>query len=165
MPTTRSTASTATQSVLLFIVRLVFAGLLLGRAWWRWAIEGIPGQVERLTSAGVPQPELIAWGTILLEWVGGAMLVLGLLTRLIAALVLVENALVIALIKWPNGLYQADGGFEYNVALCALALVFVTVGASHAGIDSLLFRRRRNRAGADDGIDDLYQPKLGSTRI
>lgn len=159
----QSTASTATQSFLLLIARLGFAGVLVGRFWWRWQIEGLDAQIARLTEHAIPQPELIAWGTLLLEGVGGAILALGLLTRLVAALVAVENILIIAFIRWPLGLYAAGGGIEYNVTLAALGLVFLAVGARYAGLDALLFRRRGK--AADDTATDLYQPKLGTTQL
>ena len=164
MANTRNTAGTAGQAILLLIARLVFAGLLLGRAWYRWQVEGMAGQVARLEQVAIPQAELIAWGTLVLEALGGALLALGLLTRVVAAFVLVQNVLVIALIKWPNGLWLNDGGFEYNAALAALGLVFLAVGASHASLDALFFGRRR-RATATDTSGDLYQPKLGSTQV
>lgn len=159
----RSAANSATQAFVLLVARLAFAALLLGRAWWRWAIEGMDGQVARLVEFNIPQPELVAWGTVLLEGIGGAMLALGLLTRVVAALVAIENILIIVLIRWGFGLYLNDGGFEYNLALAAIGLVFLAVGTRYAGLDALLFRKRRN-ADEDPGTD-LYQPKLGSTQI
>ena len=44
---TRSTAGTATRSSLLLVARLGFAAILIGRAWFRWQIEGMPSQVAR----------------------------------------------------------------------------------------------------------------------
>lgn len=157
----RSTAGTATEAVILLVARLGFAAILLGRAWWRWQIEGMAAQVARLTEAGLPQPDLIAWGTLLLEGMGGAMLALGLFTRLVAAFVALENILIIVFLRWAAGIYLVDGGFEYNLALACLGLVFLAVGARHSGFDSLLFRKRKP-SGKDTGTD-LYQPKLGST--
>lgn len=158
----RSTASTATQSLLLLIARVGFAAILVGRFWWRWKIEGLDAQVARLTEFAIPQPELIAWGTLLLEALGGTMLALGLLTRFVAALVAVQNIIIIAFMRWAMGPYLSSGGFEYNVALAALGLVFLAVGARYAGLDALLFR---SRTKADDEGADLYQPKLGTTQL
>lgn len=157
-----STAGTATQAVVLLIARLGFAVILVARAWWRWQIEGIGAQVTRLTEFGIPQAELVAWGTVLLEGIGGVLLGLGLLTRIVAALVALENILIIVFIRWFSGPFLNDGGFEYNVALACLGLVFLAVGARYAGLDALFFRR--GRRAADAGGDDLYQPKLGSTQ-
>lgn len=158
-----STAGTATQAVVLLIARLGFAAVLIARAWQRWQIEGIDTQIGRLADFGIPQPELIAWGTILLEGMGGALLALGLLTRVVGALVAAQNILIIVFIKWFSGPYLNDGGFEYNWTLAVLGLVFLAVGARYTGLDSLFFRRGRARASDDEGTD-LYQPKLGSTQ-
>ena len=92
------------------------------------------------------------------------MLALGLLTRFVAAMVVIENIAIIALLRWTSGLFANDGGFEYNVALASLGVVFLAVGASHTGLDTLLFGRRRLASLDNEGVD-LYQPKLGSTQL
>lgn len=153
----KSKAGTAFQGFFLLIVRVVFAAILLGRAWWRWSVEGLDKQIEVLTGAGIPQPVIIAWGTLALECIGGVLLALGLLTRLIGLLVLVQNILIIVLIRWPNGPYSTHGGYEYNLALAALGLVFLAFGSFYTGLDGLLFGRKK-----DDGMvypqTDEYQP-------
>ena len=160
---TRSTAGTVVQAIVLLIARLGFAVILVGRAWWRWGVEGMAAQTARIAEFGIPQAELIAWGTLLLEAIGGVLLALGLLTRLVAALVAVENIIVIVIMRWAAGIHLFNGGFEYNLALASLGLVFLAVGASHAGLDAVLFRRRQ--LDASDPGSDLYQPRLGSTQL
>lgn len=161
MSNTGSKLGTASQAILLVIARLGFAAILLGRAWWRWQVEGMDAQVHRLLEFGLPAPEVIAWGTVVLEGIGGAMLALGLFTRVIAALVAIENILIIALLRWASGPYSNNGGFEFNLALACLGIVFFAVGAKYSGLDALLFRRGKK---TDDGSTDLYQPKLGTTQ-
>lgn len=148
----KSKAGTAFQGFCLLMVRVALAAILLGRAWWRWSIEGLDQQIELLTGAGVPQPAIIAWGTLALECIGGVLLALGLLTRLIGLLVLVQNILIIALIRWPNGPYSNYGGYEYNLALAMLGLVFLAFGSFHTGLDGLLFGRKK-----DDELGYHYQ--------
>ncbi|NLA30119.1 MAG: DoxX family protein [Propionibacterium sp.] len=160
MSKTRSAAGTAAQATLLLIVRLVFAAILVARAWSRWQIEGIDVQLERLAQTGLPAPEVIVWGTIALEGIGGVLLAFGLLTRIVAALVATENILIIVFLRWAAGPYINDGGFEYNAALACLGIVFIAVGSSYTGLDGLIFRRTKT----SDGGEDLYQPKLGSTQ-
>ncbi|BEH01892.1 MAG: DoxX family protein [Propionibacterium sp.] len=160
MSNTRSAAGTASQAVLLLIARLGFAAILLGRAWSRWQIEGMDAQIARIAEAGLPAPGVIAWGTVVLEGIGGVLLAFGLLTRLVAALVALENILIIALLRWAAGPFINNGGYEYNLALACLGIVFLAAGASYTGLDSLLFGR--SKRPADNG--DLYQPKLGSTQ-
>ena len=79
-------------------------------------------------------------------------------------MVVIENIAIIALLRWTSGLFANDGGFEYNVALASLGVVFLAVGASYTGLDTLLFGRRRLASLDNEGVD-LYQPKLGSTQL
>lgn len=143
MATSRSVAGTAFQSLFLLIARVVFGLLLLGRAWWRWQYSGIQAQIDVIAASGLPLPTLFAWGTLVLEAMGGALIILGMLTRLTSAFVVAENVLVILWIKWHNGLFLAHGGFEYNAALIGLGIVFFGVGASFTGLDALLFGRKK----------------------
>lgn len=161
MSNTRSAAGTASQAVLFLIVRLGFAAILLARAWWRWQIEGMDAQVARLTDSGLPAPEVLAWGTVALEGIGGMLLVFGLLTRFIGLMVTIENIAIIIFIRWQAGPFLGDGGYEYNIALALLGLTFLAAGAYYTGLDSLFFRPRKKTR--TDESTDLYQPKLGST--
>ncbi|GAA2179772.1 hypothetical protein GCM10009785_07740 [Brooklawnia cerclae] len=154
-------AGTVVRSLLLFIARLAFAAILLAHAWWRWSVAGIDAQTAMLRDHQIPQAEVLAYATIVFEAMAGALLVLGLLTRFVSAVVVIEQALVIALIKLPSGVYLADGGFEYNAALATLGVVFLAVGAHHVGLDALFARGRR----ADRDDDELYQPALGSSQL
>lgn len=158
-----SNAGKAIQAGILLIARLAFAVILVARAWSRWQIEGIDVQIARLVDYGIPQPELVAWGAIVLEGLGGAMLGLGLLTRFVGALIAAQNILIIVFIKWFAGPWLNGGGYEYNAVLACLGLVFLAVGARYTGLDSLLFRRRKDPT--DPGSSDLYQPRLGSTQL
>ncbi|WP_341730035.1 DoxX family protein [Brooklawnia sp.] len=160
MSNTRAAAGTASQAALLLIARLIFAAILVARAWSRWQIEGIDAQVSRLAQANLPAPEILAWGTIALEGIGGVLLAFGLLTRLIATLIATQNILIIVFLRWTAGPFMNAGGFEYNAALACLGIVFLATGASYTGLDSLFFRRRKT----SNESTDLYQPKLGSTQ-
>lgn len=156
----RSTANNVFRATMVLIVRLGVAGLMLAHAWYRWQIEGMASQVDRLAFLGSPFDSLVAWGTIAFEAIGGVMLAIGLLTRLVGLLLAAENVIIGVVLKWNNGLFLADGGFEYNLALALLGLLFVGYGAGATGLDKLIFRRRSQDTGTD-----LYQPKLGTTQI
>ena len=51
------------------------------------------------------------------------------------------QGLVIAWLRWRNGVFQVDGGWEYNLVLAAVGLLFFGFGSGRAGLDAL-FRRR-----------------------
>jgi putative oxidoreductase len=68
-------------------------------------------------------------------------LILGLGSRL-AALVLVGDQIVAVItVNWTNGIEQLNGGYELNIALIALALVMVFMGAGRYSVDAIVERR------------------------
>jgi putative oxidoreductase len=135
------------QSLGLLIARLGLGGILLLHGWMRWN-AGVQEQIDYLTQFRTPYAEVAAWGAIIFEFVGGALLIVGALTRLVGLGVLSEQILIIAYTnwyKWPPTVLNADGtyqgGYEYNVALGLLGLLLFAMGAGAVSIDRL-FRRK-----------------------
>lgn len=91
------------------------------------AVAAFAGLIADL---GFPAPTALAWFVSLLELVGGALLLLGFLTRYVAGLLAADMAVATFLYHLPNGFAVADGGYEYTfVLLCAAAaLVFTGPG-------------------------------------
>jgi putative oxidoreductase len=135
------------QNFGLLIARLGLGGILLLHGWMRWN-AGVPEQIDYLTQFRTPYAEVAAWGSIIFEFVGGALLIVGALTRLVGLGVLIEQILIIAYTnwyKWPPTLLNADGtykgGYEYNAALGLLGLLLFVMGGGAVSIDRL-FRRK-----------------------
>ncbi len=141
------------QDVALLLVRLTFGGLMVLHGISRWQ-GGISVQTEHLAQAGVPEPQLFAWGAVVLEVLGGVLIAFGILTPLVAAAFLAEFVLVVVWVKWHSGPYLENGGYEYTVALAAIALFLVAFGAGRAGVDNLFRRPRSRTAKADGTVDD-----------
>jgi len=139
------------QDVGLLVARLAVGLVLVGHGWQRFT-HGIGPTVDMLTRYGLPEPQLFAWGATVLEVIGGALLIFGLLTPIVAAFVVAEQVVVIAWLKWQNGLWKATDGIEYPVALAALALILVVFGAGRTGVD-VLFRRGKKPAPTSS-VDD-----------
>lgn len=129
------------QDIGLLIARVALGLVLFGHGWHRFS-TGIGAAVTDLTAYGLPEPQLFAWGATVLETIGGALLVFGLLTPVVAAFVVAEQVMVILWLRWHNGLWQATNGVEYPLILAVLALVLVVFGAGRTGVDAL-FRRGR----------------------
>ena len=135
------------QSFGLLVARLGLGGILLLHGWMRWN-AGVPEQIDYLTQFRTPYAEVVAWGSIIFEFVGGALLIVGALTRLVGLGALIEQILIIAYTnwyKWPPTLLNADGtykgGYEYNVALGLIGLLLFAMGGGAVSIDRL-FRRK-----------------------
>lgn len=135
------------QDIGLLVARLVLGLVLVGHGWQRFT-HGMGPTVDTLTRYGLPEPQLFAWGATVLEVIGGALLIFGLLTPIVAAFVVAEQVMVIAWLKWQNGLWRASDGIEYPVALAALALILVVFGAGRTGVDVLFHRGKRPAANA-----------------
>ena len=136
------------QNLGLLIARLGLGGILLLHGWTRWN-AGVQEQIDYLTQFRTPYAEAVAWGAIIFELVGGALLIVGALTRFVGLGVLIEQILIIAYTnwyKWPPTLLNADGtyrgGYEYNVAIGLLGLLLFVLGGGAVSIDRL-FRRKK----------------------
>jgi putative oxidoreductase len=82
---------------------------------------------------------LLAWFVTLLELIGGAMLILGLLSRVIAGLLIVELLVAIALVTGQAGLIAEEGvGYERDLAYIAGFLVVLLLGPGRPSLDHLL---------------------------
>ena len=119
----------------------VFAGLALAFGHGLGKVppsDRFAGMVEGF---GFPAPELFAWGSGLAEFVGGLLLVIGLLTRP-AALFITINMAVAAFIAHGG---QSFGEREKALLFGVIALTFFIIGAGRFSLDAFL--RRRTRAG------------------
>ena len=145
------------RDLALLIGRVGLGGILIAHGWRRWQVQGIQRQIDYVSQFGTPYPSVVAWGAILLELVGGIFLIVGALTPLVALAVLAQQVLTICYTNWFKEPYLLNaqggyvGGYEYNVALGLLALLFLVFGAGRASIDRLF---RRTPGDADDPVDD-----------
>jgi putative oxidoreductase len=143
----------------LLIARLGLGGILLLHGWLRWN-AGVQTQIDYLTQFRTPYAEVAAWGAIIFELVGGVLLIVGALTRLVGLGVLIEQILIICYTnwyKWPPTLLNPDGtykgGYEYNVALGLLGLLLFVMGGGAVSIDRLFRRNKPDDAYEDDFAD------------
>jgi putative oxidoreductase len=117
-----------------------------------WGGVGLPGLSNALTAFGFRNVNILVWLTALTELVGGAAVVLGLLTPLAAAglLALMINAV---LLKAVNGFFIAGppgaGAVELEVVLGLGAAALVLTGAGRTAPDS---RPAWNRRPAPWGV-------------
>lgn len=76
----------------------------------------------------------------LIEFVGGILLAIGLLTRPVAALVFGVMAVAVLFVHLPAGFFWTAGGFEYPLMWGLVALAFVIRGGGRYSVDALLGR-------------------------
>lgn len=112
---------------------------ILGRSHGSMA-DPMAGSVHLIGNVlHLPAAPAIGWFIALLEGVGGLMLALGLLTRLVAPLVVVQM-LVISWLLAPTFPW-IDRGFEYPLMLVFVVLLIAARGGGPVSLDAWLHRR------------------------
>ncbi|GHD05911.1 DoxX family protein [Zhihengliuella salsuginis] len=139
MNTSASTASAAAR----LIIRVAFGFLFLAHGWQKFNEFTIPGTVGAFTDMGVPAAAAVAPVIASLELAGGALLILGLLTRPVAILLTVNMAAAIILVHAGAGVFVANGGYELVLALGAATLALFLVGPGRISLDAALFGSRK----------------------
>ncbi|RCS70831.1 DoxX family protein [Vibrio casei] len=102
---------------------------------------GLEGTGQFMASLGLSPGELMAFLAGSGEFFGGLLILLGLLTRPAAAVVAFTMVVAIVSVHLPNGLFLANGGYEFGLALLAIAVSLVFSGSGRVGIDNLIFKK------------------------
>ena len=110
-----------------FTLRLALGAMFIAHALLKVFVFTLPGTVQFFESLGLPG--VLAYVTIAVELVGGAMLILGIKTRWVAAL-LIPVLLGATWTHVPNGwlFTAANGGWEYPAFLSVAALAQALLG-------------------------------------
>lgn len=122
------------------LLRLIFGGMMLAHGLQKFQ-AGPPQFARFLDSLGLPAAMPLAWVVTLLELGGGALLIVGLFSRAVAALLAVELALAIYLVTFDAGLIAAPGegpGWERDLAYIGGFLAIVMLGPGRPSLDHLL---------------------------
>jgi putative oxidoreductase len=110
-----------------FVLRLALGVVLIAHGLLKLLVFTLPGTVGFFASIGFPG--WLAYPVVLFEILGGALLVLGLYTRAVAVLAVIE-LLLAASVHFGNGwsFTNPKGGWEYPVFLAATALAVALAG-------------------------------------
>ena len=85
-----------------------------------------------------------------IEFGGALALALGLASRFAAAALLVDQVIAMVTVTWAHGLSSSTtAGYELNLALAAMALVIVGLGAGRPSLDAIIGRRFLARSDND----------------
>ena len=90
----------------------------------------------------IPAP--MAYLASFTEFFGGIFIIFGFLTRLTAIGLFINMIVAIYKVHWKAGFFLSSGepgkgnGFEYNLSLAAISVVFILTGAGPLSLDSIL---------------------------
>ena len=95
-----------------------------------------PGWQEWLVNMGIP-PEL-QLPIALAELIGGILLVVGVLTRISAAIFSIILLGAIFHIRWENGFFISQGGWEWDLVMLAVTLSIIIAGPGRVSISHVI---------------------------
>lgn len=122
----------------LLVLRLVLGAIFIGhgsrKLFGLFGGPGIDGFADVLAGYGYVAPGALAVLTGVTEFVGGALVLLGLVTPLAAAALVGVMVNTISL-KLGSGFFAADGGFELDLALAGMAAALALAGPGRVALD------------------------------
>lgn len=99
---------------------------------------GIPGVAGFFGQIGIPLPLVAATVVSVLETAGGLALIVGLLTRPIAALLAIDALTAILVYHLPKGFFAEAGGYELVLMLLAGLVALILAGPGVLALDRLV---------------------------
>ena len=121
------------QPLALFVMRLALCAVMTGHGYHK-VFGGLHHHVQFVTSLGLP-----AWSAYLsafAEFFGGILVLIGLFTRVAAFAICIDLSVAIAKVHFHNGL-MGNGGYEFPLALAALAFGLIFFGAGPIALDHI----------------------------
>ena len=99
---------------------------------------GLDGTGQWMASIGLEPGYLMALLAGSGEFFGGLAILLGLLTRPAAAVLAFTMAVAIVTVHLGNGLFMANNGYEFGLALLAASVALVALGGGSLSLDRVL---------------------------
>ncbi|MGO2751239.1 MAG: DoxX family protein [Pseudoclavibacter sp.] len=130
----------------LLILRIALGATMLLHGIQKLTTTGIGGVQEMLAGLGVPLADIAGAALPFVEIVAGGLLIVGLFTRVAAALLAVVSFGAMFTVHFSAGFFAQDGGYEFVLVLALLAIALVLTGGGRWAADALIRRPRSARA-------------------
>ncbi|AIG63613.1 membrane protein [Corynebacterium atypicum] len=128
----------------LLAARIVLAIILIFHGWGK--VTGFSTYVENFAGMGVPLPSLSVGLAAAVELIGGALILIGLLTPLAGLAVFLVMLSAYFFAHMGNGVAVDGGGFELVGAIAAAALALAAAGAGLYSVDAAIGSARNRSA-------------------
>ncbi len=127
------------------VLRVILGFLFAAHGWQKFNEWTVAGTQAAFAQMGVPAAQISAPLVAGLELAGGIALILGVLTRIVAALLALNMLGALFLVHAPAGVFADKGGYELVLLLAAAALALALTGAGRVSVDRALFGRGNSR--------------------
>lgn len=126
----------------LLIIRLVIGFIMIGHACKKlfgwFGGEGVSGTAEFFGVIGLKPARALAVCAGLAELIGGFLFGVGLWISVGAVLLMLPMIVAIAKVHADKGLWNLNGGFEYNLVMLGSLLGVALAGAGAYSLDTLI---------------------------
>ena len=119
----------------LLMLRIMAGVVFVVHGGQKLFLIGLPGFAVSLAQLGIPAPPVAAVIVTLVEFVGGALLIIGLFARYAAALIAIDMLVAVLTVHLPRGFFNPRG-FEYPLTLMVVNLALMLLGAGAWSIDA-----------------------------
>lgn len=115
-------------------------GITLAVHGWGKVSRGAEAMAPAFMKMGYQEPTLLIYFLMLVEFVGGIAIALGLFTRLFAAMVTIEMAVIMFAHYLPNGFSWLNRGYEFVMLWGLVALAIWWRGGGPYSLDRRIGR-------------------------
>jgi putative oxidoreductase len=122
--------------VLHVAVGLAFAAHGAQKLFGLFGGHGIDGTAGFFEQIGLRPGRLHAWASGIAEFGGGILIALGLFVPFAAAALIAVMVAAVLTVHLPNGFFNSDNGYEYNLELVAVAFALAAIGAGDLSLDA-----------------------------
>ncbi|WP_457947248.1 DoxX family protein [Pseudarthrobacter sp. alpha12b] len=138
----------ALTTTALTALRIILGFLFAAHGWQKFNEWTIAGTQASFAKMGVPAADVMAPAIAVLELAGGVALILGILTRVVAGLLVLDMLGALFLVHAPAGIFAANGGYELVLLLAAASFALALTGAGRLSLDRALFGRTDSKLAA-----------------
>ncbi len=131
----------SSQSWGLTILRVVVGIVFFAHGWQKVFTYGIHGVAGLFGHVGIPLPLVSAGVVMAVEFLGGALLILGVATRLAAGLNAIDMLVAILAVHLKNGFFAQSMGVELPLTLLGACICLMLMGPGAASIEWLFARK------------------------
>jgi len=119
----------------LLLLRLVLGVVFIAHGWDKMFITGPVETAGGFSAMGVPNAQFSAYAAGITELVGGGLLILGFLSTIVAAILILLMCGAIFFAHFGKGFFVSDGGPELVLVLIAALIIVVVFGAGRVSLD------------------------------
>jgi putative oxidoreductase len=130
------------REFILLVARVVLGAVFVAHGSQKLFVIGMDATTGMFTQLGIPSPEIAAWFTALVELIGGAALILGVLMPVFSILLAVVMAGALVFVHAKSGFFAQTGGYEYVLVL-GIAALAVGFSGSKYSVDGMVGGRSK----------------------